>query len=76
MSNLMFKREMFFTGRNGMFKSKGLDVFHHIHEQVWISPITSKGTRGRCDIIVPVEDIPALIDILQGIYNSYYPYGI
>jgi hypothetical protein len=30
-----------------------------------LTPLTSKGNAARCDVTIPVEDIPALIKQLQ-----------
>ena len=54
---IKFKRQVQFIGRNGCFKSIGLDLIVHPHSNVVsISPITSKNDIGRCIIEIPVED--------------------
>lgn len=39
-------------------------------DMVMITPITSKGKPGRCDISIPIEDVPALIEQLQDIIKN------
>jgi predicted Rdx family selenoprotein len=65
-ATIKFCRETNFTGRNGYFKASGLLVTgYDQHGNVMLTPITSKGKEARCDIEVPVQDIPQLIKQLQ-----------
>jgi len=65
-AKLTWKRTTNFTGRNGFLKCNGLDLLKMIHNKsILISPITSKGKIGRCDIEVPLEAIPAVIQELE-----------
>lgn len=56
-------------GRNGVFKATGLALTKCIdsNEQsvIVIEPVTSKQVAGRCNIEIPIEDIPALIAELK-----------
>lgn len=65
-----FERITNFTGRNGFMKCSGIDLLETSDKTVMLSPITSKGTIGRCDISVPVESIPALIAALEQLKGS------
>jgi hypothetical protein len=61
-----FKRPVTFTGRNGTFKCIGVELME-CGDRVQISPITSKGQIGRCDIDVPAEDVDAFIEAFQSL---------
>jgi len=77
LKELKFSRLTTFTGRNGTFKCAGVELIDYT-DRVQISPVTSKGNVGRCDIDIPVEDIPALIEALQDIARENYdqiPHG-
>lgn len=60
-----FSRITNFTGRNGLMKCSGIEIMPISNDRVILSPLTSKGIVGRCDIFIPVEDIPKLIQTLQ-----------
>ena len=65
---LEFKRQVHFEGRNGYFKSIGLQLTKHNNDDILnIYPITSKNNIGRCLIEIPVEEIDDLIEILKKI---------
>lgn len=65
---IKFTRQTNFTGRNGYMKCGGIEVMGFDHKSmVQVAPITSKGAVGRCDIEIPLEDVPALIAALQEI---------
>jgi len=69
MSKFTFNRKTKFTGRNGYFDCSGIDleVLNH-NQSVMIAPLTGRtGTIARCDIEVPLEDLPELIQQLQEI---------
>ena len=54
---ITFKRPVQFIGRNGCFKSIGLDISVVTPKNiVCISPITSKGIVANCLIEVPLEE--------------------
>src|SRR5512137_651482 len=59
-----FTKTVSFIGRNGCFKSTGLDILK-LGNVVTIQPITSKGVAGRCMIEIPFGDIPSLIAELE-----------
>lgn len=66
MPNLIFDKTTRFLGRNGTFKMTGMDLYLSTHSKtVSISPITSKGDVGRCDMEIPVENIDAVCEQLQ-----------
>lgn len=69
MKQVKFSRQTSFTGRNGEFVATGVD-FEPTKRGVMIAPITSKGTIGRCDITIPLEDIPAFIEALKSVIND------
>jgi len=55
-------------GRNGMMITTAIDV----HKTIWndgktvtLTPVTSKGHRGRCFIEIPTADLPQLIEELK-----------
>jgi len=57
-----------FLGRNGMFKCAGIDVLVTADDkEVIISPITSKGLVGRCEIWIPKVDVSTLIKALKSV---------
>lgn len=60
------KRVTKFTGRNGYFNMKALEVMALDHkDSILLTPITSKDRSARCDIEIPVDDIPDLINTLK-----------
>ena len=60
-----------FTGRNGYMKCNGLDLMAMSNDtELIISPLTSKGDVGRCDIAIPIEKIPKIISALKVIYQG------
>lgn len=65
-STIKFTRETNFTGRNGYFKASGLELSgYDIKGNVMLTPLTSKGNAARCDVTIPVEDVPELIKQLK-----------
>jgi len=70
MIQILFKRNTNFTGRNGYMKCSGVEILPLAHgHSVMISPITSKGTVGKCDIEIPAEHLLELASELQGIHE-------
>jgi hypothetical protein len=69
MSEIRFKRNSKFLGRNGMFKSTGVVVEETLDNEVCIAPITTKGKVGRSQIRIPKENIQDLIWTLQTFYQ-------
>ena len=67
MKNIQFKRLTNCTGRNGYFKQSGIDLLVTSNDSIMLSPITSKGTIGRCDMEIPKESIDELIKVLQSL---------
>ena len=69
-----FERQTHFTGRNGYGKCNGIDLLPLDHNKsLMIAPLTSRGDVGRCDIEVPMENLPELIAKLQEIYQATLP---
>ena len=65
-TTIKFSRETNFTGRNGYFKASGVELSGYDRKgNVLLTPLTSKGNAARCDVTIPVEDIPNLIKQLQ-----------
>jgi len=65
-TEVKFTRVMNFTGRNGYMKQSGVDIQTAAHdEKVIISPITSRGYVGRCDMEIPYENLPSFIGELK-----------
>jgi len=61
-----WKRSTNFTGRNGYSKCSGLDMLPLDHnDSVMLSPLTSRGAVGRCNIEIPMESLPEVIAKLQ-----------
>jgi len=59
-----------FTGRNGVGFCCGVNVTllnysESCVSRVMLAPITSQGKLGRCDIDIPIKDVPALIKLLK-----------
>lgn len=49
-------------------KCAGVDLMPLEHNgTVMIAPLTSRGQVGKCDIEVPLESLPALIEHLQSL---------
>ena len=65
--NVLFSRQTNFLGRNGYMKCSGLDLCKGGLRDalVRLSPLTSQGYIGRCELEIPLEDLPALIARLQ-----------
>lgn len=59
-----------FTGRNGFMKCSGVEVLPASEGEIILSPLTSKGAVGRCDIWLELESVPELITALQHAYNE------
>lgn len=55
-----YERHGHFLGRNGFFKASGVEV-NSFEDTLILSPITTKGVVGRCQIHIPSEDIEQLI---------------
>lgn len=54
-----------FTGRSGSAHCKGVEVMELDRGGVVITPLTSKGLIGKCDIEVPKSALPELINALR-----------
>jgi hypothetical protein len=60
-----FGRTVLFLGRNGCFNSVGLHVVDHpTRECVGIFPVTSRGKLASCEIEIPVEKVPEVVESL------------
>lgn len=64
---IKFNHRVTFLGRNGTMKSIGVEVMNSpdLDGLVYLTPITSKNTPGRCEIQIPKENLPELIEALQ-----------
>jgi len=64
-----------FTGRNGYFMCTGVEVIGVSQtskgDSIMISPVTSKGNIGRCDISIPVSAVPDMVKLLQDMVLEY-----
>jgi hypothetical protein len=67
---IIYPRLVSFLGRNGHFKAKGLNVEQITEEVIELTPITSRDQYGRCEIQVPSQCIPLLIDKLLQFYPA------
>ena len=56
-----------FTGRNGNFSQKGLEIWriNDLDHKIYFTPITSKGKFANCEIQIPKEHLQQLIDNLK-----------
>lgn len=53
-------------------KCSGIDLLTLEHKNsVMLAPLTSRGDVGRCDIEVPLENLPELIEKLQAIQAAH-----
>lgn len=62
---ITWPRPTTFLGRNGRFASHGLEVYVYPNNEIILEPVTSRGVSGRCQIIVPIDALPDLIDTLR-----------
>lgn len=67
MSILRWKKSVTsFLGRNGCFKCSGVEILPLTGQgTLTISALTGRGDIARCNIEVPIEDIPQLVSELQ-----------
>ena len=66
MNDVLFSRLTKFTGRNGYMKCSGISLTRQ-DNSILLAPRTSRGFIGRCDVEIPLEDLPALIAGLQAL---------
>ncbi len=65
-TEIKFKENVQFEGRNGYFKSIGLKVIeNHKEGLIELYPITSKGKTGRCLIEIPKENLQELWKMIK-----------
>jgi hypothetical protein len=67
---IKFKRITNFTGRNGFMKCGGVELMESSANSIILSPLTSKGMIGRCDIFIPLEDAKAVAEALLSFVNE------
>lgn len=71
MKNVIFSFLTNFTGRNGYGSCSGVEVVNSIDREggqcVLLSPLTSKGRVANCDILVPIESMPEIMDAAIGV---------
>lgn len=64
--NVRWNRQTHFTGRNGYLKCNGVQFLPLAHNNsVMLLAINSRGDVARCDVEIPNEAIPELIESLQ-----------
>lgn len=68
MDTILYKEEVWFTGRNGAYQQTGMAV-KEITGAVKMQPLTRKGAIGHCAIEIPLDDIPELIGHLSSAYR-------
>lgn len=69
-----------FLGRNGFYKCSGIDVTDATnlnHDEVCLTPITSKNELARCHIFIPRDSAPEVANLIsqaakQPLHKSYY----
>lgn len=60
-----------FVGRNGVGKCSGIEVSKNPSlEFVVLRPLTSKNVTGNCNIVIPIENVPAFIEALKAMNES------
>lgn len=59
-----FAKTTGFLGRNGYMKCSGIDLSSST-DVVTLSPLTSRGDVGRCNIEIPLDNLPEVIAKLQ-----------
>ncbi|MGQ7794508.1 hypothetical protein ACUN0C_19055 [Faunimonas sp. B44] len=53
-------------GRSGWTKQKALELVHYTHDHsISLASVNSRGVSGSCQVSIPIEDIPALIQELE-----------
>ncbi len=63
-----WKQDAKFLGRNGYFKCRGVDVWVDAEDGiVTLTPITSRGERGRCFLEIPVAKLGELAGALAAL---------
>ncbi len=70
--NVHFSRQTNPLGRNGYMKCSGLDLCKGglRDDLVLLSPLTSRGYIGRCELEISLEDLSALITGLQKLLSQ------
>lgn len=63
-AEVKFRLTSQFLGRNGYCKCSGVQLIGD-PANVTITPLTSRNELGRCEITIPVEEIPNLIVALK-----------
>ena len=65
METVKFSKVTNFTGRNGFMKCAGVEFMRTGDQfQVILTALTSRNQPGRCDLYIPVEDVPAVVEAL------------
>jgi hypothetical protein len=56
-----------FLGRNGRFKMYAIEVWkwNDVDTIIHLSPITSKGVNGNCELQIPKENLQEFLDQLK-----------
>lgn len=70
--DIRFETITTYLGRNGTGKCIGVNIFSSVSEkEFWITPINSKDNLARCDILIPHDSIPHIIEKLNSMYKTY-----
>lgn len=64
--SVYFGKETWFTGRNGLFKARGISMWNDSDGNIVISPITSKDRIANCDIAITRESVS---DVIRALLN-------
>lgn len=71
--NIKYDRAVNFIGRNGYFKQSGIEVYFTGNTntgKIILQPTTSRGETGRCSVEIPIENVNALIGVLDAMANE------
>ena len=66
LNDVKFTSETYYIGRNGKGRQLGLG-FTTGSDAVILKPINSRGNLANCQINIPMEDIPKVIETLQAL---------
>ena len=65
---------MTYIGRNGLGKMYGLEMYDAKSLSgvpfVYLNPINSRGAAANCNMRIPVDAIPGLVEILNRFYEG------
>lgn len=61
---ILFNKQSNFLGRNGEFKSVGLEIVKY-GDEFLLYPITTKGMTARCYVSIPCDSIKELFEQMK-----------